>query len=101
MNASRRTEKMGLRFAILLAALLCTAIATAEDKLVVGGSGSVTDEIDDMAKAFMGKNPGEAVGGPPQSMSNTRGLQDVLDGRFSLCFGAPPGYEREKKRDFF
>jgi len=89
---------MGLRFAILLAALLITAVATAEDKLVVGGSGSLTDEIEDMAKAFMAKNPGETVEVRPESMSTTGGIEGVLSGRFAIGLVARRLQDSEKSK---
>jgi phosphate transport system substrate-binding protein len=89
---------MGLRFAILLAALLSTAIATAEDKLVVGGSGSLTDEMDDMAKAFMAKNPGGTVEVRPESMSTTGGIEGVLSGRFAIGLVARRLQDNEKSK---
>ena len=90
--------KKGLRFAILLAALLITAVATAEDKLVVGGSGSLTDEIEDMAKAFMAKNPGETVEVRPESMSTTGGIEGVLCDVRALGLPAPQGLPRVADR---
>jgi phosphate transport system substrate-binding protein len=89
---------MPLRFAIFFAALLSTAIAAAEDKLIVGGSGSLTDELVDLSKAFMAKNPGETVEVRPESMSTTGGIEGVQSGRFTIGLVARRLLESEKSK---
>lgn len=86
------------RFAILFAALLSTAVAAADDKLIVGGSGSLTDEMEDMAKAFMAKNPGETIEVRPESMSTTGGIEGVLSGRFTIGLVARRLQDSEKSK---
>src|SRR5580765_8422911 len=98
MNASRRSAKMRLRFAIFFAALLATNLAAADEKVVVGGSGSLTDEMVEMAKAFMAKNPGEMVEVRPESMSTTGGIEGVLSGRFAIGLVARRLQDSEKSK---
>lgn len=81
--------------------LICTALVganclAAEEKIIVGGSGSLTDEIVDMAKAYMGKNPGDNVEVRPESMSTTGGIEGVQSGRFNVGLVARKLNEGEK-----
>lgn len=56
----------------------------AQDKIVVGGSGSLTDEMIDAAKAYMAKNPNDNVEVRPESMSTTGGIEGVNGGRLTI-----------------
>ena len=61
---------MKIKILTLLMLLLGTATVSAQDKIVVGGSGSLTDEVTDAAKAYMAKNPNDNVE-CAESMSTT------------------------------
>ncbi|HWH77311.1 MAG TPA: substrate-binding domain-containing protein [Candidatus Binatus sp.] len=89
---------MRLRFAIFFAALLATNLAAADEKVVVGGSGSLTDEMVEMSKAFMAKNPGETVEVRPESMSTTGGIEGVQTGRFAIGLVARRLQDSEKNK---
>ena len=83
MNRLERTCAVAITTAIL-ALMLSVALTSAEEKIVVGGSGSLTDEIIDAAKAYMTKNPGDNVEVRPESMSTTGGIEGVQNGRFAI-----------------
>ena len=70
--------------AAVFALMLNVASAPAQEKIVVGGSGSLTDEIIDAAKAYMAKNPGDNVEVRPESMSTTGGIEGVQNGRLTI-----------------
>ena len=63
---------------------LSTALALSQEKIVVGGSGSLTDEMQDLAKAYMAKNPADSVEVRPESMSTTGGIEGVQVGRLTI-----------------
>jgi hypothetical protein len=46
-------------------------IAAAQDKVVLGGSGSMTDGMIELAKAYMVKHPSESVQVIVEAMGNT------------------------------
>ena len=83
MNRLEKTCAVAITTAIL-ALILSVALTSAEEKIVVGGSGSLTDEIIDAAKAYMAKNPGDNVEVRPESMSTTGGIEGVQNGRFAI-----------------
>ena len=68
---------MKIKILTLLMLLLGTATVSAQDKIVVGGSGSLTDEVNDAAKAYMAKNPNDNVEVRQESMSTTGGIEGV------------------------
>jgi len=83
---------------IVLAALLSAAAVQAEEKIVIGGSGSLTDEIQDVAKAYMAKNPGTTIQVLMDSMSSSGGMEGVKVGRLTigLVTREPRGDEKDK-----
>ena len=83
MNRLERFCAVAIATAII-ALTLSVASTSAEEKIVVGGSGSLTDEIIDAAKAYMTKNPGDNVEVRPESMSTTGGIEGVQNGRFAI-----------------
>lgn len=70
-----------LSFLILI---LSVASAGAQDKLVIGGSGSLNEEISEITKAFLARNPNDAVEVRPESMSTTGGIEGVQAGRLTV-----------------
>ena len=70
----------------------------AQEKVVVGGSGALTLEIADLAKAYIAKNPSEAIQVLMEGMSNTGGMEGVKLGRLTigLVSDEPKGADREK-----
>jgi phosphate transport system substrate-binding protein len=57
---------------------------SAQDKIVIGGSGSLTDEMVDLAKAYMAKNGGDHVEVRQENMSTTGGIEGVKSGRLTI-----------------
>jgi phosphate transport system substrate-binding protein len=70
----------------------------AQEKVVVGGSGGLIDEMDDLAKAYMAKNPGEKIEVLQDSMSTSGGMGAVMSGRLTigLVTRPPKGDEKAK-----
>ena len=83
MNRLERFCAVAIAAAIFVLTL-SVASTLAEEKIVVGGSGSLTDEIIDAAKGYMAKNPGDNVEVRPESMSTTGGIEGVQNGRFAI-----------------
>ncbi len=75
---------------------LSASQAPAEDKIVIGGSGSLNDEITELAKIYMAKNPSDAIEVRPESMSTEGGLEGVRQGRFQIGLISRPPTASEK-----
>lgn len=73
-----------IKLLILLALFVGARTVTAQDKIVVGGSGSLTEEMVDAAKAYMAKNPGDTIEVRPENMSTTGGIEGVNTGRLTI-----------------
>jgi phosphate transport system substrate-binding protein len=82
----------------LIVFILAAGPLQAEEKIVVGGSGGLIDEMDDLAKAFMAKNPGDKIEVLQESMSTSGGMGAVLSGRLTigLVTRPPKGDEKAK-----
>ena len=65
-------------------------------KIVVGGSGSLNEEISDLAKAYMAKNSGDAIEVRPESMSTEGGIEGVRIGRLHIGLISRPLTQSEK-----
>jgi phosphate transport system substrate-binding protein len=89
----KRSLKIGLF-------LLCmtTAPVAAQEKVVIGGSGSLTDEMADLAKAYMAKNPSDSIQVQMDSMSSTGGMEGAKMGRLTigLVTDEPQGADKGK-----
>src|SRR5258708_27191693 len=84
MNRKENKMKMKTQVITTLALLFICVSASAQEKIVVGGSGSLNDEITELAKNFMAKNPGDSVEVRPESMSTEGGVEGVRMGRFHI-----------------
>jgi len=73
-----------IKLLILLALLVGARTVSAQDKIVVGGSGSLTEEMVDAAKAYMARNPGDTIEVRPENMSTTGGIEGVNTGRLTI-----------------
>jgi phosphate transport system substrate-binding protein len=82
----------------LIVLVLTAGPLRAEEKIVVGGSGGLIDEMDDLAKAFMAKNSGDKIEVLQDSMSTSGGMGAVLSGRLTigLVTRPPKGDEKAK-----
>jgi phosphate transport system substrate-binding protein len=80
--------------------LFCVGVAplAAQEKVVVGGSGSLTAEMAELAKAYMAKNPADSIHVLMDSMSSTGGMEGVKIGRLAvgLVTDEPQGADKEK-----
>jgi phosphate transport system substrate-binding protein len=84
MNGEGRKMNMKTQIIAILALLLNVSFASAEEKITIGGSGSLNEEVADLAKVYMAKNPGDNVEVRPESMSTEGGLEGVRAGRFHI-----------------
>ena len=84
MKTPNKTRTMKIKILTFLMLLLGSASVSAQDKIVVGGSGSLTDEVNDAAKAYMAKNPNDNVEVRQESMSTTGGIEGVITGRLTI-----------------
>ena len=98
MNESAKPSKMKFLFRAFVTVLLSAGLTSAEEKIVVGGSGSLTDEIVDAAKAYMAKNPADNIEVRPESMSTTGGIEGVQVGRFAIGLISRRLTESEKSK---
>jgi phosphate transport system substrate-binding protein len=89
--------KKEIMFAVLVFCMIAAPLA-AQEKVVIGGSGSLTDEMADLAKAYMAKHPSDTVQVQMESMSNTGGMEGVKLGRLQigLVTDEPKGADKEK-----
>jgi len=69
---------------------------SADDKIIIGGSGSLNDEIAELAKVYMAKNSADAVEVRPESMGTEGGLEGVRLGRFNIGLVSRPPTSAEK-----
>ena len=81
-----------------LALLFICVSASAQEKIVVGGSGSLNEEISDLAKAYMAKNSGDAIEVRPESMSTEGGIGGVRIGRLHIGLISRPLAHTEKTK---
>jgi phosphate transport system substrate-binding protein len=85
---------------LIIIFMFCVGIGSlaAEEKVVVGGSGSLTEEIAEVAKAYMAKHPSDTIQVLLDSMSNTGGMEGVKVGRLTigLVTDEPQGADKEK-----
>jgi phosphate transport system substrate-binding protein len=56
----------------------------AEEKVVIGGSGGMTEEMQDLAKAYMAKHSTDRVEVIAEAMSTTGGLEGLKNGRLTI-----------------
>jgi phosphate transport system substrate-binding protein len=96
MNRKENKMKMKTQVITTLALLFICVSASAQEKIVVGGSGSLNDEITELAKNFMAKNPGDSVEVRPESMSTEGGVEGVRMGRFHIGLISRPLTQTEK-----
>lgn len=89
---------MHIRAIAMVMFLLSAGSLSAEEKVVVGGSGGLIDEMEDLAKAYMAKYPTEKIEVIQESMSTSGGLGAVMSGRLTigLVTRPPKGDEKVK-----
>jgi ABC-type phosphate transport system substrate-binding protein len=72
-----RREKMIKTLAMIAIFLFSagTSPLAAQEKVIVGGSGSLIEEMTELAKVYMAKHPSEAIQVLQDGMSNTGGIE--------------------------
>jgi len=68
----------------------------AQEKIVVGGSGALRTEMEQIAKAYMAKNPSDIIEVLPQSMSSSGGIDGVKAGRLAIGMVNRPLLDNER-----
>ncbi len=74
MNGEGSNMNMKTQVIAILVLFFSCASGSAQEKIVVGGSGSLNEEVTDLAKAYMAKNPADAIEVRPESMSSEGGI---------------------------
>jgi phosphate transport system substrate-binding protein len=101
MNEEGRKMNMKTQIIVILALLVSVSFASAQEKIVVGGSGSLNEELVDLAKIYMTKHPADSVEIRPESMSTEGGLEGVKAGRFQIGLIARPLNANEKGKHVY
>ena len=96
MNRKKNTMSMKTQVITILALLFICVSASAQEKIVVGGSGSLNEEISDLAKAYMAKNSSDVIEVRPESMSTEGGIEGVRIGRLHIGLISRPLTQSEK-----
>ena len=73
-------------------------VVGAQEKVIIGGSGSMTDGMAELAKAYLAKHPAESVEVIMTGMSNTGGMEGTKFGRLAigLVTDEPKGADKDK-----
>jgi phosphate transport system substrate-binding protein len=79
--------------------LFCVGIGpvAAQEKMVVGGSGSMGDVVEVLVKTYKQKNPSEAVNHITEPMSTTGGIEGTKTGRLTVGIITRSLKEKEMK----
>jgi len=64
----------------IVAAIFSIGTVQAQEKVVVGGAGSMIPIAQNLAQAFQAKNPGTRIEVLPRSMGTTAGIQELTAG---------------------
>lgn len=96
MNGEVRKMNMKTQIIAILTLILSVPFASAQEKIIIGGSGSLNEEFTDLAKAYMAKHPSDSVEVRPESMSTEGGLEGVRSGRLQIGLIARPLHSNEK-----
>jgi phosphate transport system substrate-binding protein len=84
---------------LVIAAFLAVFLAAplrAEDKIVIGGSGGMLEEMQDLAKAYMAKHPADKIEVLTEAMSTTGGVEGLKSGRLTIGLVTRAPKEDEK-----
>ena len=88
-----------MKHATIAAMVLCSGTAIAQEKVVLGGAGSMISVTKDLADAFLAKNPGAAVEVIPTTMGSTGGINALASGKVTVALAARPLKSEEKARN--
>jgi len=70
----------------------------AQEKIVVGGSGALRPDMEELAKAYLAKHPSDSIEILEQSMSTTGGIEGTKAGRLTIGMVTRPLRDDEKER---
>jgi phosphate transport system substrate-binding protein len=73
-------------------------VVGAQEKVIIGGSGSMTDGMAELAKAYMAKHPSESVQVVMEGMSNTGGMEGTKIGRLNIGLVTDEPKEADKDK---
>jgi phosphate transport system substrate-binding protein len=87
------------KVAIIGAFVLGLGVAplSAQEKVVLGGAGTLGDATEILAKAYKQKHSAETVEVIPESMSTTGGMEGTKAGRLTIGIVTRPTNDKEKK----
>jgi len=88
------------KLATLAAFILWVGVGSlrAQEKIVVGGSGGLIQEMQELAKAYVAKHPSDSIQVLEESMSSSGGMEGVKTGRLTIGLVTRPPRGDEKGR---
>jgi phosphate transport system substrate-binding protein len=96
MNGKRSAMNIRTQGGAIFLLLWSFTSSPAQEKIVVGGSGSLNDEVAMLAKAYMAKYPSDTIEVRPESMSTEGGIEGVRTGRLQIGLVSRPLIQSEK-----
>lgn len=89
---------MRIGIAAMLLCLLSAGAIWAQEKVVIGGSGGLAEEMELLAKAYMAKTHSDKIEFLKETMSTSGGVAALLNGRVTigLVTSVPKGEEKAK-----
>lgn len=88
-----------MKHATIAAMVLCSGTAVAQEKVIVGGAGSMISVAKDLADAFQAKNPGTQIEVIPTTMGSTGGINALATGKVTVALAARPLKAEEKAKN--
>jgi phosphate transport system substrate-binding protein len=84
--------------AAMLICLLGAGTLGAQEKVIIGGSGGLIDEMEQLAKAYAAKHPADKIEILKETMGTAMGIGAVMNGRLTigLVTSMPKGEEKSK-----
>ena len=82
----------------IVAAIFSIGTVQAQEKVIVGGAGSMIPVAQELAQAFQAKKPGTKIEVLPRSMGSTAGIQELAAGRINIALVARPLRPEEKSK---
>lgn len=88
-----------MKHASIAVMVLFVGTAGAQEKLVLGGAGSMIPVAKELAKAFHAKNPGSQIEVIPTTMGSTGGINALATGKVTIALAARTLKPEEKARN--
>jgi phosphate transport system substrate-binding protein len=83
----------------IAAMVLFVGTASAQEKVVLGGAGSMISVATELAKAFQAKNPGAPIEVIPTTMGSTGGINALATGKVTVALAARTLKPEEKEKN--